>query len=330
MKLLAPLDNEVIFKKVFTDKMVFKAFVNDIVGIDINVGKIETEKKFTPKVGNIDFAYDIFAESLDHRAIIEMQRVEYDYHFDRFLHYHNMAIAELQRSADDYQINRKVYTIVLLTAPYTIKTKDGIPVRDEVLISNADPRTLDGKERNIFGHKLFFLNSYHRDINTPPGYRDWLDLVYASRHAKADISLNMSNAGIKKAVSMITYDHLSPVEIREMKEAEGRRKVVFILNDRMKEVETRLENSKKQFEEEKRRAEEEKRRADATEKLAEDEKLQDDEAEQQVEETKKRANEEKLRAQRAEEEKNKALKKALELLMDSGLSEADARMKLGL
>jgi hypothetical protein len=45
--MLANLDNEVIFKKAFTDTIVFKAFVKDILGIDIEVGKIETENKFS-------------------------------------------------------------------------------------------------------------------------------------------------------------------------------------------------------------------------------------------------------------------------------------------
>ena len=48
--MLGSLDNEVIFKKAFTDPIVFEAFVKDILGIDIKVGKIETEKKFTPPI----------------------------------------------------------------------------------------------------------------------------------------------------------------------------------------------------------------------------------------------------------------------------------------
>jgi hypothetical protein len=48
--MLAPLDNGTIFKKAFTDKTVFISFVKDILGIDIEVDKIETEKKFEPKV----------------------------------------------------------------------------------------------------------------------------------------------------------------------------------------------------------------------------------------------------------------------------------------
>ncbi|OAD21162.1 hypothetical protein THIOM_003075, partial [Candidatus Thiomargarita nelsonii] len=65
---LSRLDNEVIFKKAFTDKLVFTQFVKDVIGIDIKVGKIETEKRFKPKIAYIDFAYDIFAESTDERV----------------------------------------------------------------------------------------------------------------------------------------------------------------------------------------------------------------------------------------------------------------------
>jgi hypothetical protein len=35
--MLGNLDNEVIFKKAFTNKIVFKAFVRDILGIEVEV-----------------------------------------------------------------------------------------------------------------------------------------------------------------------------------------------------------------------------------------------------------------------------------------------------
>jgi hypothetical protein len=72
--MLGNLDNEVIFKKAFTNPIVFKAFVRDILGLEIEVDKIETEKKFEPKIGYVDFELDIFAESIDQRIVIEIQR----------------------------------------------------------------------------------------------------------------------------------------------------------------------------------------------------------------------------------------------------------------
>ena len=44
--MLASLDNEVHFKKVFTDVEVFTAFVKDVLNIDIQIDKVETEKVY--------------------------------------------------------------------------------------------------------------------------------------------------------------------------------------------------------------------------------------------------------------------------------------------
>jgi hypothetical protein len=142
-QMLGNLDNEVIFKKAFTDKIVFKAFVRDILGIEVEIDTIETGKKFNPKIGYVDFdsndcRIDIFAETTDKRIAIEIQRVEYDIHFDRFLHYFFMLIAEQQKSAKAYNIEQTVYVIVVLTAPYTISEKNGKPILDEVLLLNLN------------------------------------------------------------------------------------------------------------------------------------------------------------------------------------------------
>jgi len=93
------------------------------LGIEFEVGKIETEKRFKPKVGRVDFRLDIFAESVDKRIIVEIQRIEYDHNFDRFLHYFLMTIAEQQKSSENYAIKKTVYVIVVLTEPFfAVKT----------------------------------------------------------------------------------------------------------------------------------------------------------------------------------------------------------------
>ncbi len=76
--MLAPLDNETIFKRAFTDKEVFEQFVKDLFGVDVVVNKIETEKKFDPPIANIDITLDIYAETIDHRFVIEIQKIDYD------------------------------------------------------------------------------------------------------------------------------------------------------------------------------------------------------------------------------------------------------------
>ncbi len=229
--MLAPLDNETIFKRAFTDKLVFTAFVKDILDIDIEVDKIETEKKFEPKAGHIALSYDIFAQSTDRRVIIEIQRIDYDYNFDRFLHYHMMAIAELQRSSKDYLIERTVYTIVVLTAPYKIEDKSRRPVKDEVLVSSMDPRNLDDKVVSIYGHKLIFLNHHYRGERTPANYRDWLDLFYESTHNPETYHVNLENLGVRRAVELIDYDSLDGETVHLMKINEQRKVVKKMTED---------------------------------------------------------------------------------------------------
>jgi len=221
--MITNLDNEVIFKKAFTDKIVFTRFVHDVLGIDVEVDTIETEKRFDPPVGYVDFRLDIFAETTDRRIVIEIQRVEYDHNFDRFLHYFLMVIAEQQKSAKLYGIEQTVYVIVVLTAPYTIEEKSGKAVLDEVLLLTLNPRTLSGQVRDLYGHQLVFLNPNHPADDTPPGIRDWLTLIHESIHNPKHPVVNIANEGIRRAVSLIDFDNLTPEERAEAKNRESAR-----------------------------------------------------------------------------------------------------------
>jgi len=245
--MLGNLDNEVIFKKAFTNPIVFKAFVRDILGIDIEVGKIETEKKFEPKIGYIDFELDIFAESIDKRICVEIQRIEYDHHFDRFLHYFLMLIAEQQKSSKEYGIERTVYVIVVLTAPYKISEKNGKPILDEVLLLNLNPQTLQGEIRDLYGHQFVCLNPNHPNNETPQQIRDWLDLIYQSIHSPERPVLNTQNEGIKKAVELISFDNLSPEERTKAKNKEAA-KIVLAKTEQHAKQERSVEVAKTMLE----------------------------------------------------------------------------------
>ncbi len=220
--MLAPLDNETIFKKAFTDEDVFVQFVKDILNIDFKVGKIETEKKFDVPVGLIDIKFDIFAESSDNRVIVEMQRMDYDYNFDRFLDYFLAAIIELQKNYKSYKIEKTVYTIVLITAPYIIN-KQGLPVKDDVLISELNPKNLKGQVRNIFGHKLVFLNPNYQDSETPDSIKDWLQLIHESINNPENPNINKNKTAIKRVAEIIDEDKISPQERNLAKIDESRR-----------------------------------------------------------------------------------------------------------
>ena len=217
--MLAPLDNEIIFKKAFTNKIVFEQFIEDIFGEKVSVNKIETEKSFYPTKGNIDFKLDIYAETTDNRFIIEIQRIDYDYNFDRFLHYFLNVITEQQRNAKKYKMKQDVLAIVVLTRPYIIDQVTGEPIEDNVMTLDFDLENLKGDKVKIWGHNIIFLNPHpqYEDKNTPLKYLDWLDLFQSSIEEKIEFTLNLNNSGISKAIHLIDYENLSPQELKAAK-----------------------------------------------------------------------------------------------------------------
>jgi len=215
--MLGNLDNEVIFKKAFTDKFVLKCLVWDLFGVEFEADKVQTEKRFEPKISSIDFKYDIFAESKDKSVVVEIQRIDYDYNFDRFLLYNNMAIAEMQRTSEEYKTDRIVLTVAFFTGKYVAKDRYGKTVAKDILIHNSNLFDTEGKEYDVFGHKLIFLNHNYVQDTTPQGYRDWLVLVQESIKSPKNPQVNLGNEGVKKVAELIDYEHLSPEERTESK-----------------------------------------------------------------------------------------------------------------
>jgi hypothetical protein len=132
-----------------------------------------------------------------------------------------MLIAEQQRSSKEYDIDRTVYVIVVLTAPYKISEKNGKPILDEVLLLKLNPQTLQGEIRDLYGHKFVCLNPNHPNSETPKQIRDWLDLIYQSIHSPERPVLNMQNEGIKKAMELISFENLTPEERTNAKNKEA-------------------------------------------------------------------------------------------------------------
>jgi PD-(D/E)XK nuclease family transposase len=218
--MLGSLDNEVIFKKAFTDKIVFEAFVKDVLGLEITVGTIETEKKFSPPIGHIDFELDVFAETLDKRTVIELQRAQYDYNFDRFMHYLQMLVAEQQQKASKYKVKQTVYLIVIMTLPYKFNDLTGEAVKEEVIVTTFSSKNLNGKEIPIYGHQMVCLNPNHPETDTPQEIRDWLDLFYQSIHSPERPNINLNNIGIKRAADLIDFTKLTPQQLADTKNKE--------------------------------------------------------------------------------------------------------------
>jgi len=216
--MLGNLDNEIIFKKAFTDKFVLQCVVKDIFGVDFEPAKVETEKRFKPKIAHIDLKYDIFAESKDKRTIVEIQKVDYDYNFDRFLLYHNMAIAEQQRTSKEYKADKLVLTLVVFTDKYNkIKQRNNEEIAEAILLFDTNLKNIKGEKIDVWGHQLTFLNHNYLKNDTPQVYKDWLQLVRESIMNPSEPDINFSNQGVKKVAQLIDYQNLSAEELTESK-----------------------------------------------------------------------------------------------------------------
>jgi len=143
-----------------------------------------------------------------------------------------MEIAELQRKSTDYnnyKINQTIYTIVVLTAPNLITDEAGESVKEDIFISEVNPRNRKGQIVNFYGHQLIFLNPNFKSDDTPPALKDWFYLILESIKNPENPKINLQNQALKKAAELIEDDNLTPEERRAAKIAvatEETRKIV--------------------------------------------------------------------------------------------------------
>ncbi len=209
---LAPLNNEVIFKKMFRDPEILVAFVKDLTDIDLDPTTIviEQEKKFVPPIAGVDTEMDIFVDDPEHRIIVEIQRVWYDAHYDRFLHYWLAAIVELVKGHLKYKLNRTVYVIVWLMQK--VKEEE---FQRSIITTTFYSETERAEQLPLYPHKLYCLNPHYADKSTPSGVADWMKLVMESINHPASPELNLARPSIKKAAQAIEEDGLTPQERAE-------------------------------------------------------------------------------------------------------------------
>ena len=229
--MLANLDNEVHFKNVFTDVEVFSAFAKDVLGIELNIDKVETEKVLPSKVSAIKFRMDLFAEDIDKRTIVEIQKVDYDYSYDRFAHYFLANLVDMQKSSKDYSFDKEVYVIVVVTSAYRISELNGKPIKDDVLVTRINPRNLKGEERLMTNHEMIILNTTYVDEDTPSDIKDWMDLITESMKNPESPQINMEKSAIAKAAKLAEVNDLSPEQLAESKEMEMRKATVALVED---------------------------------------------------------------------------------------------------
>ena len=210
MQKVASLCYEVIFKKAFCDVEVFKAFAKDFLGIDLKIDKVQTEKKFDPPIGNVDSRFDLYAEDVENRVIVDIQHRRYEDYYERFLHYHCAAILEQVDTSKNYKPALTVFTIVVSTSG----TREDCAMAE----INFDPINLLTHEKlNKIHHRVLYLSPKHVTANTPEPYQEWLKLIQDSLDEQVD-ETSYHKTEVLKVVDLIKTDGLTPQDRARMKD----------------------------------------------------------------------------------------------------------------
>jgi predicted transposase/invertase (TIGR01784 family) len=219
MKQVASLQYDVIFKKAFCQVDIFKAFVKDIINIDLEIESVETEKGFVQKIGNVKVEFDLYAEDIKNRVIVEIQHDNNSDHYHRFLHYHCVALLEQAESYEDYRPPLTVYTIVVLTSGDNHKT--------DVAVIDFDPKDRNGKPLNEIHHKVIYLAAKYVNETTPQPYQEWLKVIKESLTGTIDES-NYPRLELQKTIALIAKNLVTPEErywmIEQHNYEEGKKK----------------------------------------------------------------------------------------------------------
>ncbi len=196
MKKVASLRYGVIFKKAFSQPDIFKAFVKDFLGIELNINKVDTR-------------FDLFAEDKKNRIIVDIQHVRYADHYDRFLHYHCAALLEQVVSSKDYRPSLKVFTIVVLTS--------GDKHKVDMATIDFDPKDRKGNPLHEIEHKILYICPKYATEDTPEPYREWLLAIADSLDEEVN-ETQYHKAEIQQVFDLIAQDLISPKEYARMKE----------------------------------------------------------------------------------------------------------------
>jgi len=207
MKQVASLRYEVIFKKAFSQIDVFTAFVKDLLGVELQIDRIETDKAFSPLVGKVASKFDLYAEDQTNRVIVDIQHEHYDDHYDRFLYYECCALIEQIATSKNYRPGLTVFTVVVLTSADKQKTA--------VSITDFDPRDLNGKPLGKLPHKIVYLCPKYVTKKTPPPYREWLQAIKDSLDEQVD-ETQYTHPAIQKVFQTIEKDLVTPQERARM------------------------------------------------------------------------------------------------------------------
>lgn len=207
MTKVIPLRYDAVFKKAFSQVEVFGAFVKDVLGIELDIEKVERSYRYRKPVNLVDIEYDLLGEDSKTRTIVEIQHVKVMDFYDRFLYYFLIGIIEQVKSSRQYRIDKDVHTIVVLTSPKEIDfsvAMGGIELIDEF-----------NRKVEIYSHRLAFLMPPLVNDETPESIRPWLELINDSLDEEID-ETQYTRPVFQQVIDAIKEDNISPQELRQL------------------------------------------------------------------------------------------------------------------
>jgi hypothetical protein len=207
VKQVASLRYDVIFKKAFCQPDVFTAFVKDFLGLELQIDRVETDKAFSPVIGNVATKFDLYAEDQQNRVIVDIQHEHYPDHYDRFLHYHCCALIEQIANSKNYRPGLRVFTLVVLTS--------GDRHQTDWALTDFDPKKRDGQPLGELPHQLLFVCPKYVNAETPPQQREWLLAIQDSLDEQVD-ETQYPHSMIQKVFQTIEKNLVTPEERARM------------------------------------------------------------------------------------------------------------------
>ena len=215
MAQVVPLRYDTSFKKAFGQPEIFCQFAEDVLGIKFHTDEVHRGYKFLEPIGQVDIEYDLFAEDPESRIVVEIQHVKERHFYDRFLYYHLINLVEQVKNSKAYQFDRTVYTIVVLTSPYSENEIDF-----SVAITDFNPINEFSRKVDVYPHQLVFVAPRMVNDKTPSGIKAWLGLVLDSLDGEMDES-RYNSPIFEKVIDAVKLDNISPAERRVLKDEES-------------------------------------------------------------------------------------------------------------
>jgi hypothetical protein len=174
---------------------------------------------------------DLFAEDKENRTVVEIQKVDYDYTYDRFAHYFLANMIDTQRKSKDYSFAKEVYIIVVVTSAYRISDITGKPIKEDVLVTDINPRNLKGEIIQMNNHKMVILNTTYVQTDTPESILDWLNLIRESMKNPENPTINTKKPAIVRAAELANIEELTSEQVAEAKIQEMKKEAVAIIEE---------------------------------------------------------------------------------------------------